>query len=80
LSRIQGGAVCGHLQHGKINDAAVEDRSVANAGDGEDALLGVEDALRGVLVGAGEGVHGRPVDPPQRAGFFDAVWCCGQGY
>ena len=58
----------------------VDDRSVAAAGGGEEALLGVEDALRGVEVGAGDGVDRRPVDPPQRARFFDAVRWCGQGY
>ena len=56
------------------------DRSVADAGDGDEALLGVEDALGGVEVGAGDGVNRRPVDPPQRARFFDAVRWCGQGY
>ena len=80
LPRIQGGAVRGHFQQGKIDDGAVDDRSVADAGDGDEALLGVEDALRGVEVGAGDGVDRRPVDPPQRARFFDAVRWCGQGY
>jgi hypothetical protein len=56
LPRIQGGAVRGHFQQGKIDDGAVEDRSVAAAGDGEEALLGVEDALGGVEVGAGDAV------------------------
>jgi hypothetical protein len=80
LTRIQGGAVRGHLQQGDVDCGAVEDRSVADAGDGDEALLGVEDALGGVEVGAGDGVYRRPVDPPERARFFDAVWCCGQGY
>jgi hypothetical protein len=78
LPRIQGGAVRGHLQQGKIDDGAVEDRSVADAGDGEEAFLSVEDALPGVAVGAGDGVNRRPIDPPQRARFLDAVRWCGQ--
>jgi hypothetical protein len=73
LPHIQGGAVRGHFQQGKIDDGAVEDRSVADAGDGEEALLRVQDALGGVEVGAGDAVNRRPVDPPQRARFFDAV-------
>ena len=80
MPRIQGGAVRGHFQHGKIDDGAVDDRSVADAGDGDEALLGVQDALGGVEVGAGDAVHRRPVDPPQRFRFFDAVRWCGQGY
>ena len=51
-----------------------------HAGGGDEALLGVEDALRGVEVGAGDGVDRRPVDPPQRVRFLDAVRWCGQGY
>jgi hypothetical protein len=43
-------------------------------------LLGVEDALGGVEIRPGDGVNRRPVDPPQRARFFDAVRRCGQGY
>ena len=65
---------------GQINHGAVEDGSVAAAGDGDEALLGVEYALGGVEVGAGDGVNRGPVDPPQRFGFFDAVRWCGQGY
>jgi hypothetical protein len=80
LAPIEGGAVLGHFQQGKVDDGAVDDGSVAEAGDGEEALFGVEDALGGVEVGAGHGVNRRPVHPPQRARFFDAVWWCGQGY
>jgi hypothetical protein len=43
-------------------------------------LLGIQDALGGVAVGAGDGVNRRPVDPPQHAQFFDAVRCCGHSY
>ncbi len=41
--------------------------------------LGVEDPLRGVEVGAGDGVDRRPVDPPQHLRFLDAVVRRGQG-
>ena len=46
---------------------------------GDQALLGVEDPLRGVEVGAGDGVDRRPVDPPQHLRFLDAVVRRGQG-
>ena len=58
----------------------VDRRAVAATGGRDEALLGIEDPLRGVEVGAGDGVDRRPVDPPQRARFFDAVRWCGQGY
>ena len=77
---VQGGAVRGHFQQGKIDDGAVEDRSVADAGDGDEALLGGQDALGGVEVGAGDRVNRGSVDPPQRARFFDAVRWGRQGY
>jgi hypothetical protein len=80
LPGIQGDAVRSHLQQGKIDDGAVDDRSIADAGDRDEALFGSEDALGGVEVGAGDGVNRRSVDPPQRGRFFDAVWWCGQGY
>jgi transposase len=80
LRSIEGGAVRGHLQQGEIDRAAVEDRSVAAAGDGDEASLGIEDALRRVAVGTGDGVNRGAVDPPQRARFFNAVRWCGQGY
>ncbi len=80
LPSIQGGAVGGRFQQGKIDDAAVEDGSVADAGDGEEALLGIQDALGGVKVGTGDGVNRGSVDPPQRTRFLDAVRWFGQGY
>jgi hypothetical protein len=43
-------------------------------------LLGIQDALRGVEGGAGDAVSRRPIDPPQRARFFEAVRWCGQGH
>ena len=49
--------------------------SVASSGCGEEALLGVEDPLRGVEVGTGDGVDRRPVDPPQRLRFLDVLMC-----
>jgi hypothetical protein len=48
-------------------------RPVASSGGRDEALFGVEDSLRGVEVGAGDGVDGRPVDPPQGIRFLDAV-------
>jgi len=47
---------------------------------GEETLFGGEDPLRGVEIRPGHGVDRGPVDPAQRARFFDAVWWCGQGY
>ena len=55
------------------------DCAVVASGGGDEALLGVEDPLRGVQVGAGDGVDRRPVDPPQRLRFLDVVSRCGQG-
>ena len=43
------------------------------AGGGDEALLGVEDALGGVEVGTGDGVNRGPVDPPQTLRLLDAV-------
>jgi hypothetical protein len=80
LPSIECGAVRGHFQQGKIDNGAVEDGSVADAGDGDEALHRVEDPLRRVEVGAGDAVHRGSVDPLQRARFFEAVRCCGQGY
>jgi hypothetical protein len=80
LPHIQRGAVRGHLQQGKIHRRLLDRRSVETSCGGEETLFGVEDALGGVEVGTGDGVNRRPVDPPQRARFFDAVRCCGQGY
>ena len=47
--------------------------AVASSGGGDEAPLGVEDPLRGVQVGAGDGVDRRPVDPPQHLRFLDVV-------
>ena len=80
LPSIQCGAVRRHLQQSQIHRRLLDRRSVAASGGGDEALLGVEDALRGVEVGAGDGVNRGPVDPPQRTRFLDAVWWCGQGY
>jgi hypothetical protein len=80
LPGIQGGAVRRHLQQSQIHPRLLDDRSVDTSRGGEEALLGVQDALGGVKVGAGDGINRRPIDPPQRARFFDAVWWCGQGY
>ena len=49
------------------------DGAVVASGGGDQALLGVEDALGGVQVGAGDGVDRGAVDPPQHLRFLDAV-------
>jgi hypothetical protein len=80
LPHIQGGAVRRHLQQHQVYCPLLDRRSVATSRGRDKALFGVEDALGGVKVGAGDGVNRRPIDPPQRARFFDAVRCCGHGY
>ena len=59
--------------------ACVDGRTAATSRRGDEAGLGVEDPLRGVEVGAGDGVDRRPVDPPQHLRFLDAVARRGQG-
>ena len=73
LPGIQGGAVRRHLQQRQIHRRLVDDCPVAAAGGGDEALLGVEDPLRGVEVGAGDGVDRGAVGAPQRFRFLDAV-------
>ena len=51
----------------------------SSSGGGEEALFGIEDPLRGIEVGAGDGIDRRPVHPTQHLGFLDAVVRCGQG-
>jgi hypothetical protein len=80
LSSIEGGAVRRHFQQGQIHCRLIDHCSVAAAGDGEEALLGVEDALGGVQLGAGDAVNRGSVGPPQRVWFCDAVRWCGQRY
>ena len=55
---FEGGAVRGQLEQRQLDRRRVDDGSVASAGGGDEALLGGEDPLRGVLVGAGDAVHG----------------------
>ena len=47
--------------------------SVRAAGGAEETLFGVHDPLRGVAVGAGHGVDGRTVGPPQLGGLLSAI-------
>jgi hypothetical protein len=47
--------------------------AVAAAGGGNEPLLGIEDPLRCVRVGAGHGVDRRAGGTPQDLGFLDAV-------
>jgi hypothetical protein len=42
----------------------LDGRTAALSGSGEEALFGVEDPLRGVEGGAGDGVDRGPVGPP----------------
>ncbi len=79
LPSIECSAVRGHFQQGQIHRRRIDGRTAATSGGGDEALLGVEDPLRGVQVGAGHGVDRRAVEPPQRLRFLDAVVRCGQG-
>ena len=79
LPSIQCSAVRRHLQQGQIDRRSVDGCTVASSGGGDEALFGVEDPLRGVEVGAGDGVDRRSVDPPQRLRFLDVVSRCEPG-
>ena len=79
LSGVEGGAVRRQLQQRQVNRRCVDDYSVVLAGGGDEALFGVDDPLRGVAVGAGDGVDRRPVGPPQLGGLLDAIHRRGQG-
>ena len=79
LPSIECGAVRRHLEHGQIHHSRINGRTAALSSRGEETQLSVEDPLRRVEVGAGDGVDRRPVDPPQRLRFLDVVSRCGQG-
>ena len=79
LSSIEGGAVRRHLEQGQLDRGLLDGRTAALSGRGDEAGLGVEDPLRGVEGGAGDGVDRRPADPLQHLGFLDAVVRSGQG-
>ncbi len=51
----------------------MDSRPILSAGSGKNALLGVEDPLGGIAVGAGDRVDRRPVDAAQLIGFLDPV-------
>ena len=55
------------------------DCTAATSRRGDETGLGVEDPLRGVEVGAGDGVDRGAVEPPQHLRFLDAVVRRGQG-
>ena len=78
LPGIECRAVRRHLQQRQIHCHLVDGRPVAPSGGGDEAPLGVEDPLRCVQVGAGDGVDRRPVGAPQGLRFLDAVSWCGQ--
>jgi hypothetical protein len=79
LPSIECNAVRRHFEQGQVDRCLLDRRTVALSGGGDEAGLGVEDPLRCVEVGAGDGVDRRPVDPPQRLRLLDAVSRCGQG-
>jgi hypothetical protein len=60
LPNIEGGAVRRHLQQSQIHRRLTNSRPVASPGSGEEALFGVEDSLRGVQLGARDGVDDDP--------------------
>ena len=78
LPGIQRGAVGGHLEQRQIHRRLVDDGAVAASGGRDQPLLGVEDPLGGVGLGAGDGVDRGAVDPPQHLRFLDAVIGRGQ--
>jgi hypothetical protein len=49
------------------------------SGSGDEAPFRVDDPLRRVEVGAGDGIDRGPVNPPQHLRFPDAVSRCGEG-
>jgi hypothetical protein len=78
LPGIERGAIRRHFEQGQVDRSLLNGRTAAASCGGEEALLGVEDPLRGLQGGARDGVDGRPVDPPQRLRFLDVVSRCGQ--
>ena len=79
LPSVEGGAVRRQFQQSQIHGRLVDRLRRRASGGGDQALLGVEDPLRCVQVGTGDGVDRRPVDPPQRLRFLDVVSRCGEG-
>ena len=59
--------------------AAARPTTAATSRRSDETGLGVEDPLRGVEVGPGDGVDRRPVEPPQHLRLLDAVNRYGQG-
>jgi hypothetical protein len=57
LPGIKGGTIRGQLEHRQLHRRRVDNVPVPAAGGGDQTLLGVENPLRGVPVGAGDGVH-----------------------
>ena len=79
LPSIECGAVRRHLQQGQVDRRLLDGRTAATSRRGDETGLGVEDPLRRVEGGAGDGVDRRPVDPPQHLRFLDVVSRCGEG-
>jgi hypothetical protein len=66
-------AVCGHFEQGQIHRRLLDGRTAATSRRRDETGLGVEDPLRGVEGGAGDGVDGGAVEPAQHLGFLNAV-------
>jgi hypothetical protein len=79
LPSIECSAVRRHFEQGQVDRRRLDGRTAATSRRRDETGLGVDDPLRGVEVGAGDGVNRRPVDPPQHLGFLDAVVRRGQG-
>jgi hypothetical protein len=62
----------------QVDRRLLDGRAVVTSRRRDETGLGVEDPLRGVEVGAGDGVDGRPVNPPQHLRLLDVVRC-GEG-
>jgi len=78
LPSIECSAVRRHLQQGQIHRRLLDRRTAVTSRRRDETGLGIEDPLRGVEGGAGDGVDRRPVNPPQRLRFLDVVRC-GEG-
>jgi len=73
LPGIEGAPVRRHFEQGQVDRRPLNRRAAATCCGSEEALLGVEDPLRGVEGGADDSVDRRAVDTPQLLRFLDAV-------
>ena len=79
LPSIEGVPVRRDFEQGQIDRLLLDSHTVVTSGRVDETALGVEDSLRGVQVGAGDGVNRGAVDAPQHLRFLDAVMRHGQG-